>query len=365
MQIRITDHSEDAFVRADRYEVFNDEGVSMSHAGLVTRQTRFAGNNITTLAVGGVGTAPEYRRNGCVRAMFEDFLPRARENGWVVSILHPFSFSYYRKFGYEKVSDHVLLSFPITALDFLPRDPGLVPYTDDCAADLIDLYDRCTKNRNLTFQRPGANAFGHRKYLYYENGKAEGYIALELQNHYEINRMVSDNLHIYEMGYTSPRALRALLSFCRMFEGELDTVLIHDVGMLPEVDLLLKHYTHTAYRTVPDIMARVLDTKAILEANTYPAKKGHFTVRVEDKYDSVRGVYRVAYENGTGEVEQLSDEADFDLSAPVAPFTRMVYGYDAYNAYLASFMDGVRVNNDAVDFFRAFPKRMNGLFEHF
>lgn len=365
MQIKITDHSEDAYVQCDRYEVFNDAGVSMSHAGLVTRQTRFAGKNITTLAVGGVGTAPEYRRNGCVRAMFETFLPQAREHGWVVSILHPFSFSYYRKFGYEKVSDHVLLSFPITALDFLPRNPELVPYTDDCAADLIDLYDRCTKNRNLTFQRPGANAFGHRKYLYYENGRAEGYIALELQNHYEINRMVSDNLHIYEMGYTSPKALRALLSFCRMFEGELDTVLIHDVGMLPEVDLLLKHYTHTTYRTVPDIMARVLDTKAILEANTYPTEKGCFTVRVEDAYDSVRGVYRVAYEDGVGDVEQLSDTADFDLSAPVAAFTRMVYGYDAYNAYLASFMDGVQVNNEAVDFFRAFPKRMNGLFEHF
>ena len=121
MQIRITDHNENEYVKSDRYEVFNDAGVSMSHAGAVTRQTRFAGSNITTLAIGGVGTAPEYRRNGCVRAMFEEILPKAKENGWAVSILHPFSFSYYRKFGYEKVSDHVLLSFPITALDFLPR----------------------------------------------------------------------------------------------------------------------------------------------------------------------------------------------------------------------------------------------------
>lgn len=365
MQVKITDHYEDAYLKSDRCEVFNEEGISMSHGGFVTRQTRFSGKNITTLAVGGIGTAPEYRRNGCVRAMFEKILPTARENGWIVSILHPFSFSYYRKFGYEKVSDHVLLSFPITALDFLPRNPGLVPYTDAHAADLIDLYDRFTKNRNLTFQRPNANAFGHRKYLYYENGRAEGYISIEEENHYEINRMVSDNLHVYEMGYTSPRALRALLSFLRMFEGELDTVLIHDVGMLPEVDLLLKHYTHTQYRVVPDIMARVLDTKAVLEANTYPMEKGLFTVRVEDIYDSVRGVYRVEYENGVGNVEQLSDEADFDLSAPVTAFSRLVYGYDAYDAYLASFMDGVQVHNDAVDFFRAFPKRINGLFEHF
>lgn len=365
MELKITNHYEIGDRKIDRYEVFNEKDVSMSHSSVTTLPTRFAGNQICTMAIGGIATAPEYRRNGCVRLLFDTLFPQASTHGWVMSILHPFSFSYYRKFGYEKVSDHILLSFPITALDFLPRNPDLIPYTDAHTADLISLYERCTTHRNLTFPRQHANAFPHTKYLYYENGKAEGYIAIETENHYEINRMASDNLHVYEMGYTSPQALRALLGFLRMFEGELDTVLIHDVGMLPEVPLLMKHYTHIEYRIVSDIMARVLDTKALLLANTYPTEKGRFTVRVEDLYDSVRGVYRVEYENGVGNVERLSDEADFDLSAPVSSFTRMVYGYDAYDAYLASFMDGVILRNNAADFFRAFPKRMNGLFEHF
>ena len=122
---------------------------------------------------------------------------------------------------------------------------------------------------------------------------------------------------------------------------------------------------HTKYTLIPDIMARILDVPAILKANLYPDEHGMFTVKVEDSLAFTRGVYEVEYENGKAEVKKLSDDADFDLSAPMPAFSQLMYGYDEYTADVASYMDGVKVINPKSDFFKIFHKKNNGLFEHF
>lgn len=340
----------------------------MSSGGFNARPTRYAGGYVPTLTIGGVATPVLYRRQGCVRQMLETMLPKARENGWYVSLLHPFSFSFYRKFGYERVSDHILVDFPISALDFLPREMKLVPMDASRLQDVAEVYEAFSQNRNLMFKRKDADRYPiNDTYIYYNAaGHPEGYIVLKGINHYDgINRMVSDNLHIHEMAYLTPEALRHLLSFVRMFEGELDTVHIHDIALLPEVDLMLKHYMHTRYDIHPDIMARILDTEAMLKANTYPAAHGVFTLRVEDWLDSVRGCFRVEYQDGHCQVERLSDTSPADITTQATSLARFLYGTDAFDARLASYMDGVTLGTPAEDFFRAFPKRINGIFEHF
>ncbi|MBO5670258.1 MAG: GNAT family N-acetyltransferase [Clostridia bacterium] len=354
------------------YQICRDDGVEMTHGTIDTRLTRFAGSWIPTMTVGGVGTAPQYRRQGTVRMLLEKLLPAAREYGWYVSLLHPFSFSFYRKFGYERVADTVIADMPMSALDFLPRYPDLVPLDEAKDPDeIVSVYAAFNQKRNLSFDRPSPNHFQKRgcmTYLYYNaEGNCTGYVITQIENHYDnINRMVSDNLHVHEIVYLDRDALQHLLSFLRMYEGELDTVHFHDIGMTPEVDLNLKHFMHTRYDIHPDIMARILDTEAMLRVNAYPTERGIFTLRVEDNLPDVRGTFRVEYENGKCEVERLdSDLAKADLTVGPTALAKLFYGTDAFNAELASYLDGVKMENDAADFFRAFPKRINGLYEHF
>ncbi len=54
-----------------------------------------------------------------------------------------------------------------------------------------------------------------------------------------------------------------------------------------------------------------------------------------------------------------------DLTVGPTALSKLFYGTDAFNAELASYLDGVKMENAAADFFRAFPKRINGLYEHF
>ena len=346
----------------------DSDNTVMSQAVTVTRNSIYCGSYISAMTAGGLATQPNYRRNGCIRLFFDHVFSMAPERDWVVALLHPFSFAYYRKFGFEKVSDHRVLEFPMSALNYIPRCSELVKLENEQHInDALLIFAQFAKSRNLMLERYDGTHYNSKTvYIWYDaNGRPASYITLRNENYYYVNRMVGVALHVDEMVYTSRESLMALFGFIRMYEGEQEKVILHDASMLPEVDVILKNYTHTGYNLIPDIAARILNVEKLLLANAYPKEHGHFTVRVEDTLDYTRGVYAVEYQDGKAEVRKLSDTAPYDLSAAMPAFTQMVYGYDQYNADIAAYMDGVTLENRAEDFFRAFPKRHNGIFEHF
>ncbi len=371
MIIRLSDNGGDEYSKYENIAVYSDDGeIRMSSAGVKTCQSRYCGKYINTLAVGGVGTPPEYRRSGHVRKIFDELFQMAPERGWIVSMLHPFSFSYYRMFGYEKICDHRILEFPISKLDFVPRCKDLVKLDNDTRmADVNEIYNNFAEKRNIMFRRYN-NHFtkdpNKSTYIRYDKeGHPVSYITLSVENFFHVNRMESIHLNVYEMAFTSPESLADLFGFIRMYEGENDTVKIHNCGMSPEVDVMLRHYVHTKYTLIPDIMARILDVKAILQANDYPEEAGHFTIKINDTLDYTSGTYHVEYACGKAEVKKTDNTENIDLSADMPAFTQMIYGYDGYNADIARYMHGVKIMTDCRDFFRAFTKKSNGLFEHF
>ncbi|RIW27462.1 GNAT family N-acetyltransferase [Bacillus salacetis] len=54
--------------------------------------------------IAGVATYPEHRRKGLVKELLSESLIRMRELGQTVSMLHPFSVAFYRKYGWELFS---------------------------------------------------------------------------------------------------------------------------------------------------------------------------------------------------------------------------------------------------------------------
>ncbi|OTY49990.1 GNAT family N-acetyltransferase [Bacillus thuringiensis serovar pingluonsis] len=51
--------------------------------------------------VAGVATYPEYRRSGYVKELLQHSLQTMKKDGYIVSMLHPFAVSFYRKYGWE------------------------------------------------------------------------------------------------------------------------------------------------------------------------------------------------------------------------------------------------------------------------
>lgn len=370
MQIKHITWAEEP-IRMEGFAAVNDEGVQMSTLGFNTVMSRYSGKYIPTVTISGVATDPRFRRGGNVRVMLEKVFSMAPERGWAVSMLHPFSMNYYRKFGYEKIADHKTMRFPMRALSHIPRCESLRLVEDEAGQrDAMALYNAFGDNRNIMFPRPDGTRFPldakEKTYIWYDaEGKPASYVKLWGENYYSVNRMVSVDLHIEELVFTTPASLRALFGFMRMFEGELETVNIHNCAMAPEVDGILREYMDVEYTLIPDIMARILDVKAVLEAKTYPDEPGSFRVFVEDSWDFTRGLYQVDYAGGEGKVTRLPDDGEWDIRAEMPAFTQLIYGYQQHTAASAAFLEGVELNNDCPDFFRAFGQQYNGLFEHF
>ena len=184
--------------------------------------------------------------------------------------------------------------------------------------------------------------------------------------------MVSVNLHIHELIALTDEAMTKLFGFIRMFEGEMETVKMENIAMIPEVELRLRHYMHTSITILPDIMARINDVKLFFESVPYPAEAGSFTVKTTEPSrspwsgDKTNGVWRVDYKNGTATVEKLPDDTpDYDIAADIPPLTQLVFGYDSYGYDYARHTENTVWHTPAEGFFRAFPRRPAGIFEHF
>lgn len=344
-----------------------DENGNALSKGVFKYLDSFYGKDwLKVMIAGGIGTPVHLRRGGNVRKMFEEMHAEGVKEGAAVSLLHPFSFAYYRKFGYEKVADHLIVRCPVRYIDFVPRVCNFVPYDEEKLPDLIKVYNTFAKGRNLLFRRFNDKYYKDPNkliYICYKGGEPVSYLVISGKKDFYVNHSINRVLTVHETCYTSPEALREIFSFLRMFEGEYDDIEFANIAMCPEVELMLKNYTHTSYTLVPDIMAKVLNTEKMLLANDYPVAEGGFTVKIEDVMESVAGTYKVSYGGGDCTVKRVDGSADLTLSAPA--FARLIYGYDGINADAARYMDGVQIDGNASGFFAAFPKKPCGVFEHF
>ena len=369
------------------------EGLPASHCKAYVADCYLNGAKIKALALGGLGTEAELRRHGMARQCFKMLGEAADKDDCLVSYLHPFSFTYYRMMGYERVSDHRILEMPISTLNFVPRYPDLIRYRiEHNMDDLAKAYNRFMEGRNGMFYRNKVQANPDKKmceaymsngetFDYYfknrmyflckdEAGEPCGYIRLhkvmDLQHHY-----LFGTLYVEEIGYDSPETLRKLLGFIRMYDGEVDTVVFTNVGMCPEVELAVRAYKYTKITIVPDIMARVHNIPKLLEVMTYPQEPGSFTIRVTDTEKSpfrngnTEGTFHVEYADGKAKVTRLAEDADYDMLLPMPAFSQLIHGFESYGILTVRYLEGVEVRRDCPDFFRAFPKRPCGLYDLF
>lgn len=81
--------------------VVEEDGQIVSSLFCTPGPVYIGGKPVSHSAVGAVGTIPEYRKHGCAGAMMEECVRMLREEKICLSSLWPFSYEYYRKFGWE------------------------------------------------------------------------------------------------------------------------------------------------------------------------------------------------------------------------------------------------------------------------
>jgi len=134
--------------------VVEAEGELVSSCLSVPGEVWFGEDQVPHAAVGGVATLPEYRNHGYAGAMMAGMVRRLRQQGYLTSCLWPFSFAYYRKFGWEVGACIHTYTVPSGVITGLAEPGDVVPF--DLSSHLegvMALYDRFARSVNLSSVR--------------------------------------------------------------------------------------------------------------------------------------------------------------------------------------------------------------------
>ncbi|WP_010529085.1 GNAT family N-acetyltransferase [Lentibacillus jeotgali] len=286
--------------------------------------------NGETVEMGGissVATWPEYRRQGAVRGLLHHALHHMRKHGQPLSFLHPFSFAFYRKFGWEHTFSEKTYTIPITVLKRNWKTIGYVSLIENDIAALHTVYTEYAKQFNGTLVRDEKwwkqrvlRGDWHKAVAYDEDGKAEGYILYNVKE---------GRVTVHELAFATLNAQKLLLQFIANHDSMAETVEM----TVPENDdlALLVDEPRFEQRVNPYFMARIVNVLNFLKA--YPFKQGPgepVTLHVNDAFLSENdGVYQLSQTTPGTNVTyiQANIEQGEGIHCSVQQLTSMLMGY--------------------------------------
>lgn len=291
-------------------------------------------------AVGGVGTLPDYRCNGCAGVMMTRCVKSLRDQGIYLSSLWPFSYEYYRKFGWEVGADIRAYTARGGVFADLWEPTGVREAVDDDFGDITEFYDEfavsfnCLTDRSERwwreiphFREPINQATDWARLIVCEeDDRIVGYAAYEVTQKEE-KRVLA----VQELAFLEPRYRRALLSFLGRLDPEREMVFNS-----PAEDSLLLEMPNPRLvecRVHPSFQFRVIDPERAMGALVVDEEiEGRLTLSIRDP------VFEHGFEFGMefdeGEVVLSKPEKRHVLEMDVQTLARLYSGYlgvmDAY-----------------------------------
>jgi predicted acetyltransferase len=241
------------------------QGVSLlSQMQIFDLEMYIQGNPLSVGGIGGVSTWPEARRQGLVAELLISGLERMKERGQTLSALAPFSFGFYRKYGWELYVEHKKYSIPV---DKLPRReivPGRVRRVramehleeiDALYAAYAKRYNGMLKRTIDWWEKRLLTSSSQQVAMYYrDGGEPGGYIRYHIHNR---------EMEVMEFIYMDLQAFRALWSYVSQHDSMLERVRLNAPMDHPLPYLL--NDPRIGQETVPYFMVRIVDAARFVE----------------------------------------------------------------------------------------------------
>jgi predicted acetyltransferase len=228
--------------------------------------------------VAGVASWPEYRRQGLVRQLILHALGAMRDEGVNVSFLHPFSIPFYRKFGWEVVSDLVQLELPPTKCAGFETAGRM--WRVEKPLEELELLNRLRRNYAARF-----NAMNDRDEAVWENnvltadrycfiyedmsGEPQGYMLFTLKDRL---------MNIVEWVYLNREAREGMLHFIANHDSMADKVQVR----VPAGDRLpfLIGDPRFSQTRLPYVMGRIVDVRGFVGEYAFRPGGGETRLRL-------------------------------------------------------------------------------------
>lgn len=275
--------------------------------------------------IGDVMSAPEFGGRGGASSLMNQALQDMYNDGVTLSYLAPFSFGYYRQFGFEQVFDHTKIT--IKSSD-LPRvksaQEGFVKRVS--ITELPVSVKRLYQEKNHLGGMSRADWWWdhmidkHPEYklaLAYQGNKLIGYLVYYSEG---------VNFVIHEWVNSNPLSRQLLLKFVTKHQSIFENFIYES----PDADFkadLLENPNSAKLEVIPYMMARIVNLENFL--NRYPIQKmnlARINFKVEDSLAWNNHVWSLAINDGVVDLK-VADELQPDFSLTIQNLTKAMFGY--------------------------------------
>lgn len=279
--------------------------------------------------IASVASMPEGRHGGRVAELLRTSLRVMKERGQTVSMLGPFSYEFYRKYGWELGFDRMNYTIPAENLDGFNKKVGSIrPFKEEDLDVLNSIYTEYAKKHNccavrnkvlwtdFVLQDPYGRNQPRYTYIWFNDKEVpRGYIIYHIKD----GRMT-----IIEMVYLDQEAKEGLLWFLFAHQAQIKEVYwstasderLHLDFPNPRIKMELS----------PWMMFRVVDVKgALLNRKYSEATDLHFSISISDPNAEWNNKnFTVSIKDGNIEVEESNYG---ELSCTIQTFSQIFTGY--------------------------------------
>ena len=310
---------------------FDEDGTLLGGMIMIEMDCRFEGHTCPFLGIGGVVTDPAERRRGAIRRIFEEGLPRLRNEGFVLSALYPFSHVFYRKFGYELGIVKRMAKFsPSSLRSDLHRAASIrriLPEEPD--GGMQQVYEKYIANKNLAVVRSADHWRDLRRGTPWENLKYSYVLYNEEKEPmaYWVGTMAKGGdgatLTIADMAYTCREGMESIFAMFRTMNE------VSSVRTLAAQDMPLRFLMNDPYDMSEETscggMVRVMDVEKALAMLPAPALAGRCIVEVSDQpIPENNGRFAIVSDGEKLTVERTTN--DPDLKCTINGLSALVVG---------------------------------------
>jgi len=314
---------------------FDEKGQLQSAIIVNSYNMMMNGREVKMGGIGGVVTRPESRGKGLIRRIMDKAFPAmVEEAGQTFSFLYPFSYSYYRNFGYEMCLDYNKVNIPMEEINGYPYPKNIQPFEPgDDMTPVMEIYKEFTQNRNLAIVRDKDNweyilnrdPYKDLKFTfvnYDENGVANAYVLYNVQK----SGNYDNRLQIRELCWRTKEGLHNIFGFFAKLSSEFSSVEWNapcDVN----VHALFSEAYNASWSINAAGMNRVVNVKAGLATLRAPSGSGKITLDVTDAYwKDNSGKYTIQWDAGNLTVAKGTSE-NVDMAVSVETLAQLVTGY--------------------------------------
>ena len=296
------------------------------------------GRRLRMGGIGGVATWCDLQGQGYAGRCMAESVRKMHADGYDVAALYPFSYRYYRKFGWEHCCDQIVYSgfdqSKLVRYDEFRLVRAVLDIDRDAQA-LTDVYNEYAAKYNGMAVRsvetmkkmiagnhdPKAKPSGQ-TYIIEEAGKATGY--------FSCNHIADGWPSVCEVGQFACNTLaawRAMTGFMASMPTNVSKLMIY----APAMPSLASHYLEprATKEARSHFMGRVLDMKNAVEKRGYRAEvAGTVCLSITDEHAPWNtGVWELSFGGGEAKCRQLDDDAAVDAALSIQTFSQIWFGY--------------------------------------